>query len=69
MGLRVSTDIPYGNACDLSVGAAGGLVRLFLLASYAWQLALEGSKWLLGSKRGLRAERVRAYWWVLKSGL
>jgi len=42
---------------------------MFLRASYAWQLALEGGKWLVGHKRALRAERVRAYWRGLKSGL
>lgn len=48
--------------------AAEGL-RLFLLATYAWQLLEEGIKWLLGHKRPLRASRVRAYWIVLRSGL
>lgn len=44
-------------------------LRLFLLATYAYQLALESMKWLVGHKRLLRAERVRAHWQVLKSGL
>ncbi len=48
--------------------AAEGL-RLFLLATYVWQLLEEGVKWLLGHKRPLRASRVRAYWTVLRSGL
>ena len=48
--------------------AAGGL-RLFLLAAYAWQLMEEAAKWLLGHKRPLRAERVTAYWGLLRSGL
>lgn len=47
----------------------GELVRGFLLATYVYQLVREGGKWLLGSKRPLRAERVRAYWQVLRSGL
>lgn len=48
---------------------AGALVRLFLLFGYAVQLALEGAKWLVGHRRGLRAQRVRAYAWLLRSGL
>jgi len=51
-----------------SAAAAEGL-RLFLLGNYAWQLGLEGAKWLLGHKRALRAERVAAYRQVLRSGL
>jgi GT2 family glycosyltransferase len=49
--------------------AAAALLRLFLLASYAWQLALEASKGLLGNKPDLRRQRVRAYYAVLRSGL
>lgn len=45
------------------------VLRLFLLATYVYQLLLESLKWLLGHKRPLRAERVRAYWQVLRSGL
>jgi hypothetical protein len=48
--------------------AAEGL-RLFLLGHYVWQLGLEGAKWLVGSKRPMRAERVVAYWQVLQSRL
>lgn len=48
--------------------AASGL-RLFLLASYVWQIALEVGKGLLGHKRDLRRERVKQYWQVLRSGL
>lgn len=48
---------------------SGELLRVFLLASYAFQLCQEAAKWLLGHKRRLRAERVRAYWQVLRSGL
>jgi len=47
----------------------GEALRLFLLSNYAWQLGLEGAKWLLGHKRPLRAERIAAYWQVLRSGL
>lgn len=46
-----------------------GALRVFLLANYAWQLALEGAKGLLGSKPALRRQRVRAYYDVLRSGL
>lgn len=48
---------------------AAGLLRLFLLKSYGWQLVLEGMKGVLGHKRPLRWQRVRAYWRVLRSGL
>ncbi len=44
-------------------------LRWFLLLTYAYQVAREGLKWMVGHKRPLRAERVRAYWQVLKSGL
>ena len=45
------------------------VLRLFLLANYAWQLLLEGVKGLLGSKQALRRQRMRAYYNVLRSGL
>jgi len=48
---------------------AGAFVRLVLLANYAAQLVLEAAKWLVGHKRKMRAERVQAYWRVLRSGL
>jgi N-acetylglucosaminyl-diphospho-decaprenol L-rhamnosyltransferase len=44
-------------------------LRWFLLGNYAWQLGLEGAKWLVGHKRPLRAQRVAAYRQVLRSGL
>lgn len=47
----------------------GELVRVFLLATYVFQLGREGLKWLVGHKRPLRAERMRAYCQVLGSGL
>lgn len=51
-------------------GAGVGLaLRAFLLLNYAWQLGLESVKSLLGHKRDLRRERIRAYWQVLRSGL
>ena len=48
---------------------AAGTLRLFLLANYAWQIALEGAKGLLGHKRTLRRQRIHSYWQVLRSGL
>jgi N-acetylglucosaminyl-diphospho-decaprenol L-rhamnosyltransferase len=44
-------------------------LRWFLLANYAFQIAVETTKWLLGHKRPLRAERIRAYSNVLRDGL
>ncbi|MGQ9567464.1 MAG: glycosyltransferase family 2 protein [Anaerolineae bacterium] len=49
--------------------AAGTLVRCFLLFGYGVQIALEGAKWLVGHRRDLRTQRVRAYAWLLRSGL
>lgn len=48
---------------------AGGLLRAFLLLSYAWQLVLEAVKGAVGHKRSLRRQRITAYWRVLTSGL
>lgn len=48
---------------------AAEVLRLFLLGNYAWQLGLEGAKWLVGHKRSLRAGRIAAYWQVLRDGL
>jgi hypothetical protein len=48
---------------------AAAALRWYLLATYTWQLALEGAKWLWGHKRPLRAQRVAAYRRVLSSGL
>lgn len=45
------------------------LLRLWLLGNYMWQLGVEGVKWLVGSQRELRAQRLRAYWAVLQTGL
>lgn len=45
------------------------ILRALLLLQFAWQLALESLKVALGHKRDLRAERVRVYWRVLRSGL
>lgn len=48
---------------------AAGVLRLFLLVSYGWQLTLEAIKGAVGHKRPLRWQRVKAYWMVLRSGL
>lgn len=48
---------------------SAALLRAWLLANYAWQLALETLKGVLGSKRELRRQRARAYYQVLRSGL
>ncbi len=45
------------------------LIRLFLLLNYLYQLTVESLKWLVGHKRPMRAERIRAYSQVLRSGL
>jgi len=45
------------------------ILRLFLLGTFVWQLAVESLKWLVGHKRPLRASRVKAYLEVLRSGL
>jgi hypothetical protein len=39
------------------------------LATYVYQMGREGARWLIGHKRPLRAERLRAYRQVLRSGL
>jgi N-acetylglucosaminyl-diphospho-decaprenol L-rhamnosyltransferase len=44
------------------------LLRIFLFLSYGWQIIREGVRWLLGSKRPMREERVKAYLAVLRSG-
>jgi GT2 family glycosyltransferase len=44
-------------------------LRWFLLLTYVYQIAREALKWLVGHKRPMRAERVRAYRQVLRSGL
>lgn len=48
---------------------AGELVRRYLLATYMAQTVGEAAKWALGHKRALRAERLRMYRQVLKTGL
>jgi N-acetylglucosaminyl-diphospho-decaprenol L-rhamnosyltransferase len=45
------------------------VLRWFLLTTYVYQWVREGAKWLIGYKRPLRSERLRAYRQVLRSGL
>lgn len=45
------------------------LLRLVLLKLFAFQLLLEGAKWLVRHKPAMRRERVNIYWQVLRSGL
>ena len=45
------------------------LLRWFLLCTYVYQWTREGLKWLIGRKRPMRAERMKAYRQVLRSGL
>lgn len=42
-------------------------LRACLLLSYAWQIALEGGKALLGSRRALRRERIATYRRVIRA--
>lgn len=44
-------------------------LRFFLLATYLLQAIIEGTKWLLGHKRRLRAARVMQYVRIIASGL
>lgn len=45
------------------------VLRSVLLLQFIWQLALEAAKGALGHKRQLRAQRIRSYWRVLRTGL
>lgn len=45
------------------------LLRLAILGMFALECLFEAGKWLLGSKRPLRRERVAAYSQLLRSGL
>ena len=46
---------------------AAAWVRVFLIANYVEQIAVEGGKGLLGHKSDLRRERVRMYWQVIRA--
>lgn len=43
------------------------MLRLFLQVAYGCELMVEASKWLLGHKRSLRAQRVGVYWQVIRA--
>ncbi|MEM8533052.1 MAG: glycosyltransferase family 2 protein [Chloroflexota bacterium] len=43
------------------------MLRLFLQVAYGGELLVEASKWLLGHKRSLRAQRVEVYWQVIRA--
>jgi len=45
------------------------VLRLFILATYLYQMIVEALKWVVGHKRPLRAVRVKSYWQVLESRL
>ncbi len=45
------------------------ILRAFLLLTFVYRIIEESLKWLLGHKRKLRAQRVAAYWQVVKSSL
>jgi GT2 family glycosyltransferase len=46
-----------------------GLLRCFLLSTYAYQTLEESAKWLVGHRRSLRVARLRAYRQVFRSRL
>lgn len=46
-----------------------GVIRLFLLLSYWWQIILESAKGIVGHKRELRRQRVQAYREIIATGL
>lgn len=48
---------------------AAEVLRWYLMANYLCQLALESTKWLVGHRRPLRAQRIAAYRQVLASRL
>ena len=46
---------------------AATLIWLVLIVNYGLQLGIEGTKWLVGHKRTMRAERITVYWKVMRS--
>ncbi|MBM4460463.1 MAG: glycosyltransferase [Chloroflexi bacterium] len=48
---------------------AAQTLRIFLLAAFALEWVFEAVKWLLGSRRSLRGERMAAYRQLLQTGL
>jgi N-acetylglucosaminyl-diphospho-decaprenol L-rhamnosyltransferase len=45
------------------------VLRILVLLMYVCELVIESLKWLIGHKRSLRSERVRAYTRIIRSGL
>lgn len=43
------------------------ILQVVLVLNYLIQIFIEGAKWIVGHKRPLRAERIVAYWIVLRS--
>jgi N-acetylglucosaminyl-diphospho-decaprenol L-rhamnosyltransferase len=48
---------------------AAGALRVSVLAMFSLEWALEAAKWLVGSRRALRRERMAAYGKLLRTGL
>ena len=48
---------------------SAGFLRAFILGAFAVEWRLEAAKWLLGSKRALRRDRMTVYRQLLASGL
>jgi N-acetylglucosaminyl-diphospho-decaprenol L-rhamnosyltransferase len=49
--------------------ALAAVLRAFILTSFAVEWLIEGAKWLLGSRRSLRGQRMAAYAQLLRSRL
>lgn len=45
------------------------ILRVLILTMYVYEWVIESLKWLIGHKRSVRLERVRAYGQVIRSGL
>lgn len=45
------------------------ILRIFLLATYLWQIMVEAAKGILGHQRAMRRQRIQSYWQVVRSGL
>ena len=64
-GMAIRESVFLGNLFEARRLDQVRLLRLALQAAFAWQMALEAGKWLLGHKRALRAQRVSDYLHVL----
>jgi GT2 family glycosyltransferase len=45
------------------------IIRIAIIMQYLVQIVIESGKGVVGHKRALRAQRVRSYWQLLKTGL